>query len=276
MLKKRLIFTLLYSAGSFMLSRNFRLQSVGNLEWLQRNYDFSHISYSIDELVVIDVTREKKNLDEFCDVLKSLTFNNFVPITAGGGVRTVDSARKLLRSGADKILINSGLFEEGNLAGRLAEEFGQQCVVGSVDLKRSKTGELQVWIRDGTVLIESQTLDLLEKAFEKDVGEIYLNSIDRDGTGQEFDMEILELLPIKVNKPLILAGGAGNSDHLLLGLKDSRIDAVATANLFNFVGDGLHKARHELVENGIVLPIWDLQFRKSEKPISLENSGIDA
>jgi cyclase len=276
MLKKRLIFTLLYSAGSFMLSRNFRLQSVGNLEWLQRNYDFSHISYSIDELVVIDVTREKKNLDEFCDVLKSLTFNNFVPITAGGGVRTVDSARKLLRSGADKILINSGLFEEGNLAGRLAEEFGQQCVVGSVDLKRSKTGELQVWIRDGTVLIESQTLDLLEKAFEKDVGEIYLNSIDRDGTGQGFDMEILELLPIKVNKPLILAGGAGNSDHLLLGLKDSRIDAVATANLFNFVGDGLHKARHELVENGIVLPIWDLQFRKSEKPISLENSGIDA
>lgn len=276
MLKKRLIFTLLYSAGSFMLSRNFRLQSVGNLEWLQRNYDFSHISYSIDELVVIDVTREKKNLDEFCDVLKSLTFNNFVPITAGGGVRTVDSARKLLRSGADKILINSGLFEEGNLAGRLAEEFGQQCVVGSVDLKRSKTGELQVWTRDGTVLIESQTLDLLEKAFEKDVGEIYLNSIDRDGTGQGFDMEILELLPIKVNKPLILAGGAGNSDHLLLGLKDSRIDAVATANLFNFVGDGLHKARHELVENGIVLPIWDLQFRKSEKPISLENSGIDA
>jgi cyclase len=276
MLKKRLIFTLLYSAGSFMLSRNFRLQSVGNLEWLQRNYDFSHISYSIDELVVIDVTREKKNLDEFCDVLKSLTFNNFVPITAGGGVRTVDSARKLLRSGADKILINSGLFEEGNLAGRLAEEFGQQCVVGSVDLKRSKTGELQVWTRDGTVLIESQTLDLLEKAFEKDLGEIYLNSIDRDGTGQGFDMEILELLPIKVNKPLILAGGAGNSDHLLLGLKDSRIDAVATANLFNFVGDGLHKARHELVENGIVLPIWDLQFRKSEKPISLENSGIDA
>lgn len=276
MLKKRLIFTLLYSAGSFMLSRNFRLQSVGNLEWLQHNYDFSHISYSIDELVVIDVTREKKNLDEFCDVLKSLTFNNFVPITAGGGVRTVDSARKLLRSGADKILINSGLFEEGNLAGRLAEEFGQQCVVGSVDLKRSKTGELQVWTRDGTVLIESQTLNLLEKVFEKDVGEIYLNSIDRDGTGQGFDMVILELLPIKVNKPLILAGGAGNSDHLLLGLKDSRIDAVATANLFNFVGDGLHKARHELVENGIVLPIWDLQFRKSEKPISLENSGIDA
>ena len=276
MLKKRLIFTLLYSSGSFMLSRNFRLQSVGNLEWLQRNYNFSHISYSIDELLVIDVTREKRNLDEFCDVLKSLTYNNFVPITAGGGVRTVDSARKLLRSGADKILINSSLFEEENLVGQLAEEFGQQCVVGSVDLKRSRTGELQVWTRDGTMLNEFRTKDLLEKVLSEDVGEIYLNSIDRDGTGQGFDIEILELLPIKVNKPIILAGGAGNSGHLLLGLKDSRIDAVATANLFNFVGDGLYKARHELVANGIALPIWDLRSRKIEKPRSLENSGSDA
>ena len=100
MLKKRLIFTLLYSSGSFMLSRNFRLQAVGNFDWLQRNYDFSRISNYIDELVVLDVTREKRSLDEFCEVLKSITLNNFVPITAGGGVKDLDSARKLLRSGA--------------------------------------------------------------------------------------------------------------------------------------------------------------------------------
>jgi cyclase len=125
------------------------------------------------------------------------------------------------------------------------------------------------------MLNEFRTKDLLEKVLSEDVGEIYLNSIDRDGTGQGFDFEILDLLPIKVNKPLILAGGAGNSNHLLLGLKDSRIDAVATANLFNFVGDGLSKARHELVANGIALPIWDLRFRKIEKPRSPENSGSD-
>jgi cyclase len=208
--------------------------------------------------------------------LKLLTFNNFVPITAGGGVRNIDSARKLLRSGADKILINSGLFEPGNLAGQLAEEFGQQCIVGSVDLKRSKSGELQVWTRDGTVLNKSRAIDLLAKVLSENVGEIYLNSIDRDGTGQGFDFEILELLPIKVNKPLILAGGAGNSDHLLHGLKDSRIDAVATANLFNFVRDGLYKARQELVANGVVLPIWDLQFSKIEKATRPGSSGLDA
>jgi imidazole glycerol-phosphate synthase subunit HisF len=273
MLKKRLIFTLLYSNGSFMLSRNFRLQAVGNLAWLQRNYDFSQISYSIDELVVLDVTREKRNLDKFCEVLKSLTINNFVPITAGGGVWDVDSAQKLLRSGADKILINSSLFIERYLAKELSEEYGQQCVVASIDVKRSKVGELQVLSHNGSKLHESPARELIDSVLTMEVGEIYLNSVDRDGTGQGLDFEILELLPARVSKPIILAGGAGNSNHLLLGFKDSRVDAVATANLFNFVGDGLKKARHELVLGGIRLPMWDLGFRNSDVTSLPQNLG---
>ena len=274
MLKKRLIFTLLYSSGSFMLSRNFRLQAVGNFDWLQRNYDFSRISNYIDELVVLDVTREKRSLDEFCEVLKSITLNNFVPITAGGGVKDVDSARRLLRSGADKILINSGLFNNSNLARVLSEEYGQQCVVGSIDFKRSKSGEFQVWSNDGGRLHEAPAKDMLEGVLKQEVGEIYLNSMDRDGTGQGLDLEILELLPGRVDKPIILAGGAGNSDHLIVGLEHSRIDAVATANLLNFVGDGLKKARQELVSGGIVLPMWDLEFRTVHEANGLENSGL--
>ena len=97
MLKKRLIFTLLYSDGQFMLSRNFRLQKVGNLNWLQTNYDFSHISYFIDELIVLDITRGEKNPDEFCTALQKLTEGCFVPIAAGGGVRSIDAAIILLR-----------------------------------------------------------------------------------------------------------------------------------------------------------------------------------
>jgi cyclase len=275
MLKKRLIFTLLYSSGSFMLSRNFRLQSVGNLDWLQLNYDFSRISYSIDELVVLDVTRKDRNLDEFCDVLKSLTHNNFVPITAGGGVKDVKSARKLLRSGADKISINSELFGKRDLASELAEEFGQQCVVGSIDLKRSKTGDFHVCSNDGSEINESSARDLLENILQSDVGEIYLNSMDRDGTGQGLDLEILDLLPARVKKPVIVAGGVGNSDHLLVGLRDSRVDAVATANLFNFVGDGLERARHELLSGGITLPTWDLKFHIKHKARELQDSGLD-
>jgi cyclase len=107
MLKKRIIFTLLYDSGNFMLSRNFRLQQVGNLTWLQRNYNFSHIAFFIDELIILDVSRGERNTDNFCETLKKLTSDCFVPIAAGGGVRSIDYARRLLRSGADKIVINT-------------------------------------------------------------------------------------------------------------------------------------------------------------------------
>ena len=100
----------------------------------------------------------------------------------------------------------------------------------------------------------------IERIVSDSVGEIYLKSMDRDGTGQGFDLGLLDLLPDRVSKPVILAGGAGNANHLLEGLGDSRVDAVATANLFNFVGNGLKEARKSLVTNGIVLPMWDVQL----------------
>ena len=89
------------------------------------------------------------------------------------------------------------------------------------------------------------------------VGEIYLNSIDQDGTGNGYDLDILNILPSGINKPVVFAGGVGNSKHLAAGLSDPRIDAVATAHLFNFIGDGLKKARNDLIEIGYDLPIWD-------------------
>lgn len=243
-----------------MLSRNFRLQKIGNLEWIQTHYDFSRISYSIDELVVLDVTRQNRDLEIFCEVLKSLTYGNFVPITAGGGVKDIDSARKLLRSGADKIVINSSLFDEKELATQLAKEFGQQCVVASIDVKRSKSCELQVLSNNGTLIEKISAERLFINLLQERVGELYINSIDRDGTGQGLDLTILDLLPSGFNKPVILAGGVGNAEHILFGLQDSRVDAVATANLLNFVGDGLRKAREDIASGGILLPIWSPKF----------------
>lgn len=273
MLKHRLIFTLLYDNGRFMLSRNFRLQNVGNFEWLKKNYDFSHISYSIDELLVLDVTRGKRNLDDFCVALKSLAEGCFVPIAAGGGISDIESARKLLRSGADKVVINSALYENKGYVESLASEFGQQCVVASIDCKLSPNGEYQVWSQNGTKCQEGSAQDWFEKISKDFVGEIYINSMDKDGTGQGFDLDILDLLPIGLNKPIILAGGAGNASHLLIGLQDPRVDAVATANLFNFVGNGLKEARHFLVSNGIVLPMWDVQLL--ERHLKINSSSPD-
>lgn len=258
MLKKRLIFTLLYFRGYFMLSRNFRLQKAGDFNWLQKNYDFSHIAYSIDELVVLNVDREAAYQKEFSDVLKLLAKGCFAPIAAGGSVRTVEDARVLLRSGADKIVLNTPLFESPELLRALAAEFGQQCIVGSVDVKRSGDKEYVAFSNCGSVEREGNLSTWIDRIFAEPVGEIYLNSIDRDGTGQGYDFGILDSLSREIPVPVILAGGVGNVAHLAAGLADPRVDAVATANLFNFVGDGLKQARHSLIDCGVHLPLWDV------------------
>jgi cyclase len=258
MLKKRLIFTLLYNQGQFVLSRNFRLQKVGNLEWLQTNYDFSKISFSIDELVVLDVTRDEHDVPAFCDTLKALTQGCFVPIAAGGGVRTLDHARALLRSGADKVVVNTALYENKGFIAELASEFGQQCVVGAMDVKRASDGNYGVMTECGSRLLEGSARQWIEQIASQPVGELYINSIERDGTGQGYDMQMLDLLPDAMSIPVILAGGVGNSSHLAQGIADARVDATATAHLFNFVGDGLKQARRSLVTSGVDLPVWDV------------------
>jgi cyclase len=256
MLKKRVIFTLLYDSGHFMLSRNFRLQKVGDLFWLQRNYDFSHIAFYIDELVVLDVSRSQRDPVRFCETLRALSKGCFVPIAAGGGVQSVENARDLLHSGADKVVLNSALFHEPGLTVEISKKFGQQCVVGSVDVKREGDGLFSIYTRNGSQRLETDPRIALSQLPSDTIGEIYLNSIDRDGTGAGYTFELLDLLPSNWSAPVILAGGVGNSSHLLAGLLDGRIDAAATAHLFNFVGDGLKNARESLLREGLTLAYW--------------------
>jgi cyclase len=256
MLKKRILFTLLYDNGQFMLSRNFRLQKVGNLAWLQQNYNFSLISFFIDELIVLDVTRGERNQAAFCETLEALTAGCFVPIAAGGGVRSIEHVRRLLRSGADKVVINTPIFSQPELLKELAAEFGQQCLVGSLDLKRTQEGEYEIRVESGARALDGAADDLLRRLCDATVGEWYLNSVDQDGTGQGYDLALLDQLPAEWSMPVILAGGAGNASHLAAGLADSRVDAVATANLFNFLGDGLKQARSGLLSSGVELASW--------------------
>ena len=256
MLRKRLIFTLLYDRGQFVLSRNFRLQQVGDLSWLVCNYNFSKITFCIDELIVLDVSRSNRDSEAFCQMLRDLSRRCFAPISAGGGVRSVEGAKALLRSGADKVVVNSALFDSPQLLQELVEEFGQQCVVGSIDLKRAQNGSYFICVDNGTRLLEAPTTAALEPLSRGLVGEIYLNSMDRDGTGQGYDLDLLTALPLGWPTPVILAGGVGNSQHLMAGLQNPRVDAVATAHLFNFVCDGLANARSNIVAKGISLAHW--------------------
>lgn len=256
MLKKRVIFTLLFADGSFMLSRNFRLQRVGDIDWLQRNYNFSDVAFYIDELVVLDVSRGKRDFDLFCETLRQIARGCFAPIAAGGGLRDLESARQLLRSGADKVILNSALIEDPALVLSIAQEFGQQCVIASLDVKRDSDGTYQTYISNGECRVDASASDVLGRDTQKMIGEIYLNSMERDGTGQGFDFETLDLVPKDCHLPVILVGGVGNARHLAEGLSDHRVDAVATAHLFNFVGDGLKKARIQLSEESKSLAIW--------------------
>lgn len=256
MLKKRIIFTLLYDDGYFVLSRNFRLQRVGDFNWLKIHYDFSKVSSFIDELVVLDITRGSRDNLRFSETLKALTKGCFVPISAGGGVRKIDQARLLLRSGADKIVINTSVSEQPGFIRDLAAEFGQQCVVASLDLKQSSDKTYHAWINAGTYQMEENASITLQRITEMPIGELYINSIDRDGTAQGYDFGILEFLPSPLEFPVILAGGAGNAEHLYAGISDPRVSAVATAHLFNFIGNGLKNARTKLIHRGVELPIW--------------------
>ena len=256
MLKKRLIFTLLFGNGNFHLSRNFRLQVVGNMKWLNENYNFARIAHSVDELVVLDVSRGNRDEEDFCLALKALAKDCFMPISAGGGIRSVESAEKLLHSGADKIVINSNLYGEDSFMRSLSSLLGEQSIVASVDVKTGAHGKHQIWTENGSNLIEENAEFWIRRLSDYPIGEIYLNSIVNDGTGNGFEMDLLDLLPGDLMKPIILAGGAGNSQHLLEALRDERVDAVATANLFNFVGDGLIDARTTIVSNGVDLPMW--------------------
>ena len=256
MLKKRLIFTLLFDGDDFVLSRNFRLQRVGDLLWLQKNYNFENTARSIDELIVLNVAREKSDLKDFSEAIKSLSRGCFMPISAGGGLRNVKDAELLLKSGADKVVINTMLVTNNEIVQQIANKYGKQCIVASVDLKRGMDGQFAQFIESGKTQLSDDPRLALERLQDGPIGEIYLNSMDRDGTGQGYDMEILELLPTNCTKPVIFAGGVGNSNHLDLGLRDNRVDAVATAHLFNFIGSGLESARNNLRSIGHRFPIW--------------------
>jgi len=126
-----------------------------------------------------------------------------------------------------------------------------------MDVKNMGDNGYKVFSEDGSKSINASAKEWVKFVSNNAIGEIYLNSIDRDGTGQGYDMHLLDLLCEDISKPVILAGGAGNALHLAEGLSDLRVDAVATAHLFNFVGDGLKKARHSIIENGVELPVWN-------------------
>lgn len=256
-MRKRLIFTLLFEDGYFVLSRNFRTQRIGDIDWLQRNYDFSRVAFFIDELIILNVSSTSQNKDAFCDVVKQVSRGCFAPISAGGGIRSVEDAEELFNSGADKVVLNKALYDNPQLIQDITATWGRQATVGSLDAKR--IGDTFGFFSDRGQ-VKQLTSAVQSMVCEKTVGEIYLTSIEKDGTGQGLDLELVDFFQtLNLTKiPTIIAGGAGKPDHLIAALNHPGVGSVATANLLNFVGDGLKSARTQISESGIDLATWDI------------------
>ena len=257
MLRKRIIFTLIHSHGFFMQSRNFRLQKVGDLNWLEKNYRFQNIAFSLDELIVLNASKDNKSINEFAATISRLVDKVFIPIAAGGGIRCMEDAELLFNNGADKIVLNSVLIEAPLIVKNLIRKYGSQSIVASIDYKKNNS-ENDVYINDGTKKLDLSLEKYIEYVESLNVGEIYLNSIDKDGTGFGYDFETIKKLEKSIHLPLIIAGGAGNENHLIEGLKINGVSAVATANLFNFIGDGLPIARKKIIYSGEDLANWNV------------------
>jgi len=265
MIKRRLILCLLLNKGIFMNSRNFDLNPVGNIETIEQYLDFN----SIDELVILNVERGEKNMDEFCAGVADVATRCFVPIAAGGGVKSIDDFHKLLNSGADKVIINTAAYENPELVTEAARVFGSQCVVASVDVKKNKKGSYEVWICNGSKNTGMDAFEWLKQLENLGAGEIFLTSIDEDGKCQGYDLALVKKASETVNIPIIVSGGVGEFEHLVDGIKEGHASAVSAANIFHFIGFSLTKAKVFLRTSGLNFPHTLWNFNKEFKDCTI-------
>lgn len=250
---KRIIFTLLYADGAYMLSRNFRLQRVGDIDWVLTNYRIREVSLGIDELMILDVSRDAADRDRFRREVRTLVEECFVPVTVGGRITSLDEAARLFDVGADKVLLNTAFHVDPTFCSEVAGRFGAQALIAGIDVRRQP---LEAGHARASSSVDPDELEgLAERAVDIGAGEILLQSIERDGTGNGLDLDLADRTA-SLRVPLILMGGVGHATHIVEGLQHPAVDAVATANLFNFVGDSLVRTRSECRESGVVIPNW--------------------
>lgn len=249
MLKKRLIFILYYSNGDFFLSRNYRLQRVGDARWLVDKFRFKSIGRFIDEIIVLDVTRESKDCAQkeaaLRESLAYLMRETFVPVTLGGALRSLDQVKQCFEFGADKVLFNTPVIAQPELVRECVALFGAQAIVASIDVCTHQE-EYFSRIMNAEVL-GLPLMEHIKQTVELGVGEIMVNSIEQDGTGNGFDLKLVRQC-LGLSIPLIVAGGAGKPEHFVNVLELSGVDAAATGNLFNFIGKGFEAVRTHLLE----------------------------
>ena len=255
MLKNRIIPCLDVDKGRVVKGVNFvDLVDAGDPVEQARLYD----AEGADELCFLDITASHEERDTIFDVVARTAEECFMPLTVGGGVRTLDDIRKLLLAGADKVAINTAAVRNPEFVREAALKFGSQCIVVAIDAKRASDGKsdgedlrFEVFTHGGRRETGIDAVEWAKRMAEYGAGEILLTSMDRDGTKAGFDIELTRAVADGVSIPVIASGGVGDLDHLVEGVRDGHASAVLAASIFHFGTHRVSEAKAYMNENGI-------------------------
>ncbi len=208
-----------------------------------------------DELTFLDITATHENRGIMLDVVRRTAEACFMPLTVGGGVRSVDDIRTLLTSGADKVSINSAAVARRELVREAAEKYGDQCIVVAIDAKRVSAPDAparwEIFTHGGRKPTGIEVLGYAEEVVRLGAGEILLTSMDRDGTRQGFDLALTRAVADRVSVPVIASGGVGTLDHLVAGIRDGHATAVLAASIFHFGEFSIRQAKEHMASQGL-------------------------
>ena len=248
MLSKRIIPCLDVLAGRVVKGTNFvQLRDAGDPVELAALYSRE----GADELVFLDITASSDNRQTMVDVVRRTAEEVFIPFTIGGGLRTIEDIRLILKAGADKVSLNTSAVQNPGLIRESAFAFGNQCVVVAIDARSSGPGQWEVYTHGGRTATGRDVLAWAAEAVELGAGEILLTSMDRDGTKSGYDLELTRAVSRAVSVPVIASGGVGTLEHLAEGLTLGEADAVLAASIFHYKEYSIAEAKQYLAERGI-------------------------
>ena len=248
MFTKRIIPCLDVHAGRVVKGVNFvNLRDAGDPVEIAAAYDAA----GADELVFLDITASSDARNTVVDMVRRVAEKVFIPFTVGGGIRTVDDFRALLREGADKISVNSAAIMRPELISEAADKFGSQCVVVAIDAKRRSDGGWNIYKNGGRVDMGIDAVEWAMKADKLGAGEILLTSMDCDGTKNGYDLELTRTIAENVSIPVIASGGAGTKEHFYDALTEGKADAVLAASLFHYKELEISNLKGYLRERGV-------------------------
>jgi cyclase len=206
-----------------------------------------------DELVFLDITASSDSRNIVSEMVRRVADSINIPFTVGGGLRNVDDIQAILRSGADKVSLNTSAVKEPSLVKQAAERFGSQCIVVAIDARREASGQAKVYTHGGRERTDRDAVEWAKTVADLGAGEILLTSMDADGTKHGYDLDLTRRISESVQIPVIASGGAGNLEHLYEGLTEGAASAVLAASIFHFREVTIDQAKSYLRDRGVVI-----------------------